>query len=343
MVSVLCLCYNHQDFIKKALESVYYQDFEEIEILIIDDFSSDKSVEIIEKFLKEIPLYHQTLPKHFKRTVFFEKNTQNLGNCKSFNILLGKTTGKYIIDFATDDVLLDNRVSSQVKIFENLGEEYGVIFSNAMLINEKGQFLKPHFPIENFSKNDFPSNNFTDIFSQKTTQKIPFGDIYKHILEKYFVCTPTMMMRKSLLVSLGGYDENLSYEDFDFWVRSSRNFLYFYQDNITTLKRILKKSHSTAFYTQKKNPHLQSTLEVCKKAFLLNKTEEEHYFLAKNIQYHQRQALFMEDFDLVFGYQNLLEKINSLEKIYTKKWVLFCAKFKIRLHFFYKMYLRLIK
>jgi hypothetical protein len=141
---------------------------------------------------------------------------------------------------------------------------------------------------------------------------------------------------------LGGYDEDLSYEDFDFWVRSSRNFLYYYQDNITTLKRILKKSHSTAFYTHKKNPHLQSTLKVCEKAFLLNKTQEEHHFLAQNIKYHQRQALFMEDFELVFAYQNLLEKINNLEdnvKNYTQKWVLFCAKFKIKLHFFYKIYL----
>ncbi len=344
LVSVLCVCYNHENFVKTALESVYYQDYPNIEILIIDDCSTDESVEIIERFVREILLYASTLKENFIRTVFFQKNEKNIGNCKSFNFLFTKSSGKYIIDFSTDDILLDDRISGQVAIFENLSVEYGVIFSNAMLINEKEEFLDPHFPLE--------KTGVLEVFSQKTTQKVPSGDIYAHILEKYFVCTPTMIMRKTVLDELGGYDETLSYEDFDFWVRSSRKFLYFYQDKITTLKRILKKSHSTKFYDKtydkQHNPHLKSTLEVCKKAFLLNISEEEHYFLAKNITYHQRQSLLMEDFSLVFDYQDLLETVISNIKItskkpknYAKRLVLFCAKYKIRLHFLYKTYLKI--
>ena len=44
------------------------------------------------------------------------------------------------------------------------------------------------------------------------------GDVFAAILRRYFICAPTMMIKREVLDRLGGYDENLAKEDFDFWV-----------------------------------------------------------------------------------------------------------------------------
>ncbi len=90
-----------------------------------------------------------------------------------------------------------------------------------------------------------------------------------------------MMSRRAVYEALGGYDESLSYEDFDFWVRSARAYRYFFLDEVLTLKRRVAGSHSTQFYNRRHNPHLASTLEVCRKAYQLNRTPVAHPALAR--------------------------------------------------------------
>jgi glycosyltransferase involved in cell wall biosynthesis len=327
LVTVICLVYNHQKFIKKALESVYFQTYPNLEIILVDDASQDQSVAMIEKFLSEIPHYQAVYEANQQNTptrnIQFIQNKTNQGNCASFNLAFGRSKGKYVIDFATDDVLLDERIAKQVEIFENLPENYGVIFSNALEIDEKDHILKYHFAVNE---------------NQKTIEKIPQGDIYQAILEKYFISTPTMLIKRSILEKLNGYDESLSYEDFDFWVRSARICQYFYQDEVTTLKRILPHSHSRAFYQLHHNPHLQSTLKVCEKALLLNQTEAENAALAKCAAYYLRQSFYTQNFDLTADYQALLQKIPNIKIDFFTQLITRLAKWHIPTFWLYQGY-----
>lgn len=328
LISVICLAYNHESFIKKALESIYLQTYPNIEILIVDDFSSDKSVKVIQKFIKEIPLYKEALEEqksHFIRKIHFIQNKKNLGNCISFNKAFFQSKGKYIIDFATDDILKPERIERQVELFKNLDKSYGVIFSNALRINEDGKVLKYHFPVNE---------------SEKTNLDIPQGDIYESILQKYFIPTPSMMIKREVLENLKGYDESLSYEDFDFWIRSSRKYKYYFQNEVLTLWRKTKNSHGSKFYLKKQNPHLQSTLIVCQKAIKLNQNEDENKALAKCINYHLRQAFYMQCFSLVKDYYNLLKKINT-QASQTTKMILTLSKLKIPVFWAYRLYLKI--
>ena len=314
LVSIICLCYNHAPFIVECLTSVQRQTYPLIELIIVDDYSTDQSVSIIKQHIAG------------QSDIIFLALEKNLGNCAAFNKGLALATGKYIIDLAGDDILLPNRVEEQVMGFEQLSDDYAVIFSDAILINEQGKELTTYY-----SRNQ----------EGKLIERIPSGQLYTHLIRKAFICTPTMMMRKAVLDELGGYDESLSYEDYDFWVRSGRKYAYYFQDLILTKKRIVSNSHRTSFYQKKQNAHLTSTLKICWKAYHQNLNQEEHLALAVSVRYHMRQSLYMEVFELVEEYAQLLQQLDHYS--WNDRLVILLGKWKAPLNFLYNYYLRLRK
>ncbi len=262
LVTIIAICYNHEQFIEECLQSIINQTYKNIELIIVDDFSVDKSREIMLIFSQ----------KNIGINCIFNK--YNVGNCRSFNQALKIAKGKYIIDLSTDDVLKPNKIEEQVKKFEE-SEDIGIVFSDAEYIDEY--------------------SNWLGIFYKKN-QRIPEGNIYEEILKKSFIMPSSMMIRKSILDKLGGYDENSSYEDFDFWVRSSRRYDYAYVPQILVQQRILNGSHSTKF-TQKHNILTPSTVQVCEKALLLNETESENQALIIRLKVVLRQCVFTENYN----------------------------------------------
>jgi glycosyltransferase involved in cell wall biosynthesis len=285
LVSIIALSYNQAPYITEALQSIMNQTYKNIEIIVIDDASADNSGEVILKFVEQHP------------QIQFNALKENVGNCKAFNLGYKISKGKYVFDFALDDVLLPTRIEKQVNAFESLSPEYGVIFSDVAFIDENGKPLGTQY------KRDKEGRLLTEV---------PTGDVYKHLLEKYFISPPSMLARREVFERLEGYDEALAYEDFDFWVRSSRDFKYYFIDEIQTLKRVLPNSHGSKFSKKGQDKMLQSTLRVCQKALLLNHTFEENYALAKRIRYHLRQAIFTENFSLALNFHKLLRKTTKL-------------------------------
>ena len=99
LVSVICLCYNQGEFINDAVNSVLNQEYSNIELIIIDDHSTDVSTEIIQEIVTKNPQI---------KAIY---NPQNIGNCKAFNIGYYASSGEYLIDLAADDLLDPNRIS----------------------------------------------------------------------------------------------------------------------------------------------------------------------------------------------------------------------------------------
>lgn len=282
-VTVICTCYNQGAFVAESLRSVFAQTYQNIQLIVVDNASTDHSRTAIQ----------QTIETH-PNTIFL-RNAQNTGLCKAFNWGLESATGKYIIDLAADDAMPPNRIERQVAAFERLSKEYAVVFSNAAYIDKTGSQLGYHYAVD---------------AEKRAKAIIPSGDVYKEVLRRYFICTPTMMMRKSVLMKLGGYDENLSYEDFDFFVRSAHDYKYAYLDEILMYKRVLNGSMASHFY-QVGNSLLRSSWEVCNKAYDLSRSQEEYDLLANRIRGFIRKCFVAEDAEQATAFHKLLNYIEE--------------------------------
>jgi glycosyltransferase involved in cell wall biosynthesis len=278
LVSVICISHNHESFLEEAVLSVINQTYEHIELILVDDGSNDHSPRIIRDVVKKYPrLIPVLLPT-------------NIGNCKAFNTGLKKAKGDFLIDLAADDLLLPDRIRKGIDCFNKKGDAYGVNFTDAEYISASGHTIAYHY------KRDKQGH---------LMEEVPEGSIYKELLERYFICTPSMMIRRKVFEQLGGYDERLSYEDFDFWIRSGKITNYCYTDKILVKKRVLKGSLSSRQY-KKESKMLQSTYLVCLKAEKINQSEAEIKALVLRAQFEFRKALFSGNFKVAMNFSTLL-------------------------------------
>jgi glycosyltransferase involved in cell wall biosynthesis len=287
LVTVVCVCYNHERFVEEALKSVIHQTYQNLQIIVLDDGSTDGSVEII-----------RSVPAR-ERKIDYVLLKQNIGYCKAFNSVVPLIRGEYFIDFATDDVMMHDRIEKQVNKFQSLEGSFGVVFTDAVYIDETGFELRHHY--------DF-------LFRKNLIKKIPEGYIYKYLLERYFIAAPTMLVRTQVILDLKGYDENLSFEDFDFWVRSSIRYQYAYLPEKLTKIRKSKGSMSTGLYNLG-NKLLHDTYLVCKKAQVLNRDAAEKRALAERVRYELRQCVLTSNYVEAALFYNLLNDLDETKWI----------------------------
>ncbi|GAB2782398.1 glycosyltransferase involved in cell wall biosynthesis [Hymenobacter luteus] len=263
LVSIVALCHNHARFLETALDSILAQTYPNLEVILVDDASTDGSQAILRRYATAHP--------HWQLLLLPE----NVGNCRAFNLGFRQSKGEFIVDFATDDVLLPARLSRQVRQFEQVGPRCGMVYSDAELIDEAGRHVRNHFrPDARGQLQPRPAS----------------GLVFAEVLARYFISTPTMTMRRATLEELGGYDETLAYEDFDFWVRASRNWEFHLLPEVTTQKRLHPQSMSRKGY-RPNDPYLASTIRVCRKALALCRTGAERAALARRVRWELRQAV----------------------------------------------------
>lgn len=304
LVSVICLSYNHERYIREALDSVLAQDYDAMEIFLVDDGSSDNTINIIQEYKRAFSQLKVII------------NNKNEGNCTAFNKALFQSSGEYVIDFATDDVMLPGRIKAQVNALESAGKEYAMCFTDAVFIDEQSRMMGNHY------KRDAEG---------KLVQEIPQGDVYCEVIQRYFICTPTMMMRTAPLKEMGGYDEQLSYEDFDYWVRTARNHTFLYLDKVLTARRIASNSKSTGWY-KKGDPQLMSTYAICQKVKILNNPNslEEKKALINRVKFEFRQAVFSENRKEARLFYDLLKTLSTPTIGYTTLMLLYSLRIPLR-------------
>jgi glycosyltransferase involved in cell wall biosynthesis len=276
LVTIICLCYNQEPYVIESLRSVINQDYKLIELIIVDDCSTDHSKSVIEKWLLDYP------------EIQFIANETNLGSTKSFNKALKIAKGAYIIDLAADDVLLNNCVSLQCNAFTNSPfKNLGMVYGNAALINENGDFDSYYFAVDHH---------------KNVIQKRATGDIYLSVIRGgNSICSVSSMVKKTIFDALNGYDENLAYEDLDFWIRSSRVYEVDFIDKILINKRTVANSLGTTFF-KKRNKINNSTFIILKKAIQLNRTKKENKAILKRIHFEMILAFRTSNFELVLKY-----------------------------------------
>ena len=124
MITVLMAVYNGEKFLKEAMESILNQTYKDFEFLIINDGSTDKSVEIIESFNDpRIRLVH---------------NEKNLKLIASLNKGISLARGKYIARMDCDDISMPERFEKEVEFLEN-HSDYGMVGTCYNIIDAQGK------------------------------------------------------------------------------------------------------------------------------------------------------------------------------------------------------------
>lgn len=216
LVSVIINCVNHEKFIVEAIRSVEEQSYKNIEIIVLDNGSTDNSLKTISNYLQNKP--------HIQ--LIHWENTQPL--TIAFNRMVKLSKGDYLIDLSGDDVLLPKCIEKQMIAFQNASNEVGLVFGNAYNTDENGTKLSPYFLVDEQGK-------VLDKGLFKT-------DYYRLLGSGINLCSVSSMMKRSHFEALGGYDESLFFEDLDYWFRLARKYKILFIDDFLVKKR--KVAHS---------------------------------------------------------------------------------------------------
>ncbi|HET7115941.1 MAG TPA: glycosyltransferase [Hanamia sp.] len=210
--------YNYAHYIIEAIESAVNQDYSNIELIIVDDCSTDNSREVIEEWIKN---YKGPVP------VKFIKNENNLGLSGTCNVILKNVSGKYYQTLDADDVLYLDKISQQIEILK-LNENAALIYSNACVIDENS--IK--------TEDDYLKRiNYKE-------KEMPQGNIFKQLFDFNFIPLPSVLINATLARQVGGYDDSMQVQDYYLWLKLAENFPVIYLPGKTALYRVHPKSMS---------------------------------------------------------------------------------------------------
>ena len=220
LVSVLVLSYNSSEYIVQTLESIKNQTYQNIELIISDDCSSDETISLAKRWL-EFNAYR------FVRTII-NINPSNRGTVKNFNNGIKFCKGFYIKPISADDIL--DSMCVEVNYNECYKNNYNVLFSK----------------VKKFEDNKIDSMRDEDysIMIKCCNQAAPLQ--MKVLSYANFTSAPTFFVERRLLISLNYFDEKYQLlEDYPMWLKMTENGIKLnFLDAVTVYYRIHANSIS---------------------------------------------------------------------------------------------------
>ena len=200
LVSIIIPCYNHENFVQDCLRSLLAQEYTNIEVILCDDASRDKSFAKAEEIK---PIFED---KKIKFVLL--KNEKNMGITKTLNRMICKAEGEYIKILASDDMLAPSFMKHMVRFMED-NPHIVMAFSNAVKVEEKSVY---------------PPDEKNMIENVLLNAPDCAGNVLEKIYTANFVPAPAMMMRKKVYEEIGVYDENIKIEDWEMTLRVLKNY-----------------------------------------------------------------------------------------------------------------------
>jgi alpha-1,3-rhamnosyltransferase len=208
-ISVIISSCNHEGFVGKSIDSVLVQICDNIELIVVDDGSSDGSVALLSNLARE------------NRFSFY--NQENKGICKTLNKAIKEySKGQYIALLASDDYYHPDKIAEQVRMLE-ANPDAELCYTQALEFDDStGAEVRV-----------FPARPVT-------------GDVLNTVFLRQPYAAGSIMFTRDLFDRIGGFDENLKFEDWDFSIRAAaatrfvavKKPLFFYRSHGTnTLKK----------------------------------------------------------------------------------------------------------
>ena len=204
LVSICIPTYNVEKYIAETLNSLANQSYKNIEIIVSDNASMDRSAEIVQDFAAKDP------------RIKFLQNKTNIGYVNNINELVDSAASEYIAIYHGDDVYESNIVEKEIRVLLNEKQIGGVFVKHR-------SFYEDYRGIKISGKYN-PINN-SGLLSKKDNYFLGKREEYFPLLLKYwnfFIC-PSFMTRKTVYKESGGFsDKYPTCEDIDLWLKILR-------------------------------------------------------------------------------------------------------------------------
>lgn len=210
LVSVLLVNYNHEDTLAETIQSVLDQTYKNIQFIIVDDGSTDKSCEIIQGFKDQrIELYRKKENEHI---------------CVATNYGFTKVRGNYLARIDSDDLWYPDKLEKQLQFMQKT-PDCSVCFTWCDLIDENGNNINDLEP------------ELLKLYDSKTLEQAQW--LRRFYFQGNCLAHPAVLMKTEVMQNTGKF--TLAYRqlhDFDYWVRVARKYrIYVIQERLIAVRR----------------------------------------------------------------------------------------------------------
>ena len=191
LVSAIIPVHNYAQYIFEALDSVLKQTYKNIEIIVVDDGSTDDTKAIVGGYIE----------KYADRIRYFYQENKGPGVARNLGIKQSK--GQYIAFLDADDIWLSKKLQLQIDLFEK-EPTLGFIHTNHTLFNLKEVVANHKFAVN--------------------SKRHLSGEIFPYLLRECIVRTSTAVIKRECISSIGFFETTFSGEDYDFWLRAAKKY-----------------------------------------------------------------------------------------------------------------------
>jgi len=206
IVSVNIPVYNDEKYIGETLLSALNQTYRDLEIVVVDDGSTDRTAEIIKSFSdSRIKYYYQT--------------NQGIGATR--NKAIEHSSGKYIAFLDHDDLWMPNKLEKQLALFK-ANPKLGMVFCDTIFFNSEG-----------------------DLYSIYAKRKPPRGMAFRELLRNYCLSCETVVVKRSVLDEVGYFPSDMMMvEEYDLFLRIASRYSLDYVNEPLAKYRIHEHNYS---------------------------------------------------------------------------------------------------
>lgn len=229
LVTVVIPVHNRADLLPRAIDSVLAQTWQDFEIIVVDDGSTDKTQDVIASYGDRVRCLYQ----------------KNSGAASARNLGISQGKGHYVAFLDSDDEWLPDKLQRQLVFCDN-HPEYVLVFTDMREVVD----------------NKIVSGAYLHSGGYR---RINDSDCYGALLDENFIFTPTVIVRRDILDNVGGFDCSLRIcEDRDLWLRIAAQYPIGFLDmpltirhrhgsNLTTDTELFLLSHIALYKKQSAN------------------------------------------------------------------------------------------
>jgi glycosyltransferase involved in cell wall biosynthesis len=194
-VTVIIPTYNRVDYLKKTLDSIVAQTFQDFEIIVVDDGSPNDTTEV--------------LCKHYSKVKYIRIPNSG-GPAKPRNTAIKEANGDYIAFVDDDDIWLPTKLEKQVKALEE-NPDFGLAHCFCNVIDGDG-------------------NTTGEVVGKPGNASVKHGDVSLRMMGNWTIMMPTPLVNKKVVQKTGFFNEEIpgTFADVEYWVRASFETKFYY-------------------------------------------------------------------------------------------------------------------